>query len=713
LWKRLSSTCQNDALSTPRRKKRRAGPGRPAPARRRKASGGPPAHPVEALARFPLAAALVDARLRFLWVNEAFAALLGPGAGTPDLPSLPDLFPRAAEELLSAAGAAGRGGASVLSLAGPGGGALEVALVRSAGSGGRAPLLVLARAPAEGVDRAARARAERADEHLSRLQQVSSALSAAATEEEVASATFHGLGALGASGGSLSLPGPGGALEAAHAFGSLARRSGEPARHPSLEVPIADCFAAGEPSFIASAAELAARYPGLLRPGFAMSDASWAAVPLRLGERTLGVLGLGFAGARSFEEEDRRFIVAMAQQCAQALERVRLAEAQCGALAAAESAAAERGALVHELRQTLRERDESAGALDALFEDAPVGLALFDRDMRYLRVNAHIARLAGVPPEQHLGRRVWDVMPLMVREELVRDFQRVVESGKPVIEHALTTQLRSPLEPPRSFLVSWFPVTAARRIVGVGALVREVTEERRAEQSQHHLLGVVGHDLRSPLMAITASAELLQSAKLGERETRSLSRILRAAGRIDGIIRALVDYTLVKAGSGIQLARRRVDLGVVARGVAEEGEAAHAGRQVRVSPCEPIYGAWDADRVGQALANLVGNAIDYSPPDSVVEVVCRADGSHGVVEVTNQGAPIPADLIPYLFEPFRRGTDERTQRKKGLGLGLFIARQIVAAHGGTVELATGGSGTTFTIRLPLAAVAPESSVTPG
>jgi signal transduction histidine kinase len=170
---------------------------------------------------------------------------------------------------------------------------------------------------------------------------------------------------------------------------------------------------------------------------------------------------------------------------------------------------------------------------------------------------------------------------------------------------------------------------------------------------------------------------------------------------MDGIIRALVDYTAVQGGPGIVLHRRPTELSSLLRAVAEECEASHAGRTVRVTAPEPVHGEWDGDRIGQAVANLVGNALQYSPEDTPVEAACWVDGDDAVVEVTNAGPPIPTDQVAHLFEPFRRGDDERSQRRKGLGLGLYIAVQIAAAHGGTIRVRSDdATGTTFSVRLP-------------
>ena len=579
----------------------------------------------------------------------------------------------------------------------------DFTLYRTQGARGEPRVVALARdlgtlPPVQGPERSARLRPEAVAERMARLQELTAALSAAAAEQEVAEVILGvGLHVLGASGGNLCFP-AGGVLEVAHAAGSMAGADGTPG---ALRAPLEEAFLREEPVWIDSAGDLRARYPTLVPVGAAVSEAAWAALPLRVRGRTLGALGIGFAGAHSFGEEERSFIEALAHHCAQAVDRARLYETQRELRAQAEEAAETRELLVRELRRTLRERDESAALLDALFGNAPVGLALFDREMHYLRANAYLAALHAVPAERLLGRTLWEATPQLAREELVRDFHDVAEGRTPLSERTVVAPPRLPGETHRTFVVTMYPVTVAGRLIGVGTLVREVTEQRIAEQSRRHVLGVVGHDLRSPLMAISASAELLAAGPLDERAARSVGRILRASGRMDGIIRALVDYTAVQGGPGIVLHPRPTDLSSLVRAVAEECEAAHAGRTVRVTAPEPVHGEWDGDRIGQAVANLVGNALQYSPADTPVEAACWREGEDAVVEVTNAGDPIPADQVPHLFEPFHRGADERSQRRKGLGLGLYIAVQIAAAHGGSIRVRSDEkTGTTFSVRMP-------------
>jgi PAS domain S-box-containing protein len=551
------------------------------------------------------------------------------------------------------------------------------------------------------VARQALAFAEAA-ERLARLQATTAALSAASGSPEVAEAIFQvGLDALGACGGSLSFPSGGELVQVAHTEGFLRDDGGE-TRPARLGVPIRDAYERRGPVWIESAADYALRYPALVEPGSRITEGAWAALPLLVHEQPLGVLGIGFGKPRRFLPDDRAFMVALAQQCAQAIDRARLYEEQRRLRAEAEASADERDRLVRELRRTLRERDESMALLDALFANAPLGLALLDQDMRVVRMNGALAAMNGIPVEQHLGRTVWEILPDLPVEEMARLFKKVLDTRQPVFDLEIAGQTPAAPGKTRTWHETWYPVAVDGRVIGVGALVREVTELKQAEEFQRQLLGIVGHDLRSPLLAITSSASLLQKAReLPEREAKALGRISHAAARMDGIIRALADYTLVQVGRGIPLDVRPCDLAEICRGVIEEAEAGNPGRALQCECGSPEEGEWDADRVAQIIANLVGNALKYGAEDRPVAVACRGEGADVVVEVANQGPPIAAEFVPRLFEAFRRGPEALGGRKKGLGLGLFIARQIALAHGGSIEArSSAAEGTVFTVRLP-------------
>ncbi len=360
------------------------------------------------------------------------------------------------------------------------------------------------------------------------------------------------------------------------------------------------------------------------------------------------------------------------------------------------------------VRRMLRERDESMAVLDALFATAPVGLAVLDRQLRFLRINPALTEISGLPAERHLGRALWEVLPAIAQEGLVRQLTAVMETGQPLLDQIMEGETPAAPGRPCHCLGSWFPVSVAGKVIGVGMLVRDVTEQRQAEEFQRQVLGIVGHDLRSPLLAITASASILQHRQLDDREARAVARILHAASRMEGIIGALADYTQVRIGHGIPLRVVAADLADTCRFVVEEAEAGHSGRIVTCRIEGDLRGEWDAARLGEVLANLVTNALKYGAEGAPVRVECRGEGESVVVAVHNAGPPIAPDFLPQLFQPFRRSAEAKKSGKKGLGLGLFIAREIALAHGGTLEARSNAvEGTVFTLRLPRKAQPPE------
>lgn len=222
-----------------------------------------------------------------------------------------------------------------------------------------------------------------------------------------------------------------------------------------------------------------------------------------------------------------------------------------------------------------------------------------------------------------------------------------------------------------------------------------------AAQLREQLIGIVSHDLRNPLNAITLSAAtLMRRTDLDDRARRGLSRILESADRANRLIRDLLDFTQARMGKTLPVKRRPMDLHALAQQVVDEVGLATPGRGFEVAGSGDARGSWDSDRIAQVLTNLLTNAVQYSPPGTPVRVHTVADGERVIVSVSNEGPPIPPQLMAGLFAPMTRGTDEGSERRS-IGLGLFIVDQIVRSHGGSVEVAsTPESGITFRVHLP-------------
>jgi signal transduction histidine kinase len=223
-----------------------------------------------------------------------------------------------------------------------------------------------------------------------------------------------------------------------------------------------------------------------------------------------------------------------------------------------------------------------------------------------------------------------------------------------------------------------------------------LNSERAVAEFREMFIGIVGHDLRNPLGSILMSAgRLLQRGRLDDHDAESAARIIRGSQRITRMITQLLDLTRARLGGGLPIEPKPTDLRGVCQSVVEEFEA-----PIQLEVEGDVTGTWDRDRLEQVISNLAGNAIAYAAPGTAVIVKARANGAAVVVEVSNRGEPIPAEVLPFIFEPFRRARMRKESSAGNLGLGLYIAHQIVLSHGGALEAHSADGTTTFTMRLP-------------
>ena len=237
------------------------------------------------------------------------------------------------------------------------------------------------------------------------------------------------------------------------------------------------------------------------------------------------------------------------------------------------------------------------------------------------------------------------------------------------------------------------------------AIALEKTRLDETGAFRERLMGIVGHDLRTPLQSIAfASALLLRDDALGDRPRVLVRRVANSAARMAVIIDQLLDFTTSRLGGGIAVAREPIDLNGVCGRIIDELELVYPGRSIVLEEGDVICGEWDPDRLAQALSNIVGNALRHGSAATPIAVSTSTADGEAIVTIHNGGTPIPPALMPQLFDPFRRGTSDRNRSAPGagLGLGLFIAQQIIRAHDGRIEVSSSATdGTTVSIRLPL------------
>jgi PAS domain S-box-containing protein len=257
-------------------------------------------------------------------------------------------------------------------------------------------------------------------------------------------------------------------------------------------------------------------------------------------------------------------------------------------------------------------------------------------------------------------------------------------------------------------------------LVGYAKVTRDLTERRIAEQEmqtlaaeraalversrmqefQERFLAILGHDLRNPLAAIDTGAGILRQRVSDPVMLRVVDRMRSSAARMARMIGQIMDLTRTRLADGLRLQREPGDLRDTILRIVEELRSAHPSTTVTVD-CPPLPGLWDRDRMEQVFSNLIGNAIDYGEAGRPVTVKAVFDDAV-VVEVHNDGPPIPEEAQPTVFAAFRRGDREsRTSKTSGLGLGLYISNEVVRAQGGRIEVhSTLAEGTTFRVTFP-------------
>jgi PAS domain S-box-containing protein len=261
---------------------------------------------------------------------------------------------------------------------------------------------------------------------------------------------------------------------------------------------------------------------------------------------------------------------------------------------------------------------------------------------------------------------------------------------------------------------SRFPVEASARgttLEGervILSVIRDISARRHAEHERDRnerfrelFIGMLGHDLRNPLSAVLSGAVLvLRRGALSDPDVRTLQRIHSSGLRMGRMIEQILDFTRSRLGGGIPVEPKPFDLSKLLVRVVEELTAADPEPAITLQHGGVTTGEWDEDRLEQVFSNLIHNALQHGRGGRV-DVTLNGGEREIVVRVHNDGEPIHPALLPVIFDPFQQVEMRSRGRAGGLGLGLYISQQIVAAHGGKIEVVSRvGEGTTFDVMLP-------------
>jgi signal transduction histidine kinase len=220
----------------------------------------------------------------------------------------------------------------------------------------------------------------------------------------------------------------------------------------------------------------------------------------------------------------------------------------------------------------------------------------------------------------------------------------------------------------------------------------------QVDLARNLLLGMVSHDMRSPLQTVQMTAIHLGQLNAGAEVSAAALRLIRSGANLQALLDDLVDFNRTNLGLGISIVPAPTDLGAVCVQEVEQLSAAYPNAQIQLEVAGDCQGSWDERRVRQLLGNLVTNAINHGFPNRPVRVVVVGEQTDVRIEVSNSGAAINRETLMHLFQPLKRGKDNG--RHTGFGLGLYIVREIAKGHGGAAEVRSDDRETVFTVRLP-------------
>ena len=365
--------------------------------------------------------------------------------------------------------------------------------------------------------------------------------------------------------------------------------------------------------------------------------------------------------------------------------------------------------------------------LEDLYENAPCGYLSLGPDGRIVKINRTLATWIGYPAERLLGKRLRDLLNMAGRifyethfapllrmqgffDEVALDLVTVDGSKLAVLANA--SERRGEKGELLFTRITLFRATERRRYErglveartaseAAGAIMRSQLDIETANaELREQFIAVLGHDLRNPLASIDAATTLLRKRNADERSVRILDLMQGSVGRMSALIDNILDFARARLGSGITLDRSAdQSLEPVLLQIVDELRLSHPDRDIEVSFAIHASVDCDRNRIGQLASNLLGNALTHGDPTQPIQVRAATGDGEFQLSIANGGSPISREAMAKLFHPFFRGDVRASQQ--GLGLGLHIASEIAAAHGGRITVSSTLEETCFTFAMPL------------
>jgi PAS domain S-box-containing protein len=368
--------------------------------------------------------------------------------------------------------------------------------------------------------------------------------------------------------------------------------------------------------------------------------------------------------------------------------------------------------LLDQLREANHQNAVQLAELNSIYATAPVGLAVLDTELRYLRVNDLLAVKSGIPAEQHIGRTVREIIP-SIAGSIETTCWELLATGKPRLNVEMIGETAAQPDVKRTWVNSYFPLKNLNgECIGINVVVQDLTEQKRleerlreADKRKDEFLAMLGHEWRNPLGVISNAFELLPVS--GTPESREIRAIIkRQITRMTHLTNDLLDVSRISAGH-IEIDKQSCDFAAIVREAAEDYRGILASVGIRLElqlPKDPIWVLGDCRRLAQSVGNLLHNANKFTPPGGTVTVTLGIGPNQvAVLKVRDTGIGMDESTLTGMFEPFSQALRSFDRSRGGLGLGLTLVKGFIEIHGGEVSASSKGSGTgsEFTVQLPI------------
>ncbi|MGZ3475733.1 MAG: PAS domain S-box protein [Polyangiales bacterium] len=359
---------------------------------------------------------------------------------------------------------------------------------------------------------------------------------------------------------------------------------------------------------------------------------------------------------------------------------------------------------ITDMKRSQRELEAMHQRLRTVLDECPIGIILVDEGGRHLDVNPMQRRILGrdLDPDQGTAQ-ILDTIRSPDGRPLTRDELPGMRALRGERIENLELQLCRPDGQTIPILVNAAPLPSPTGTNDAVVAIADISVVKELDRLRAEWGAVVAHDLQQPLNAIALQAQLLgRSAGATDAVRRSAEHIGASARRLDRMVRDLMDLSRIDA-SRLEIIPAPVDIGAVVRSSVDRAKVQFADRrlELHVESGLPTVLA-DADRLAQVLDNLLGNAVKYGDRTAPIGVDAARTADEISIAVTNRGPAVPPEQLATLFRRFQRTDAAKRSGVKGVGLGLYISRGLVEAHGGRLEAESTEGTTTFRVTLPIA-----------